>query len=173
MIPADLAALRDELDTDPLGLGYAARQAAGGLQAVADALNWSDPGWPGAGRAPRSRIDRGDFLRLTTPAVFRLASMPDAVRWAWGEVRADARATEWVDLGPDVVALVRAAVGQGVLTAEESAAILTEPAGRAAVVLGRRAAVSAEDVAAAIAGPGSVEAPPAPAGPTGPTGPGL
>jgi hypothetical protein len=147
-MPLDLSALKAELDTDPLALGYAALVTAGDDPAICEILNAATG--EGVGAVAMTDRTKGEFLLAVAPAVLGLASLSDTLQRKWDRMLGLLTATDTVEVGhPGVSALLDVAVIDGVLTADQKAAILTRPGSRAEVLFGPGVTVTPFDAGSA------------------------
>jgi hypothetical protein len=147
----DYAALKQEVTADPLGLGYAARVAAGDDAGVAALLNAA--AGPGAAAVAVQSMARGDFLLAIGGAYLALPNLSAAVQAKWDRILAVIRAADAVTVAsPLVQNLLALAVADGVLAQADVDAVKTRTGSRAEVLFGAGTAVSGSDVSYALRG---------------------
>lgn len=146
MLPADLLILLgDELQNDPLQLGYGTLLAAGEYARVAHLLETDL-----SGTRPRQHMTRAEFQLAILPALVRIASLTDNQQKKWDRILSVIQSVESVHIqSAGVQTLIALGQVDGILTAEEAQAIQSVPVVRSEVVLGRAGVLTAEDVQAA------------------------
>lgn len=129
-------ALKNELNTDPKGLGYAALLAKGADTDLANLLNATTGN--GAGQVSQGIVSRNTFLHSILPAAGALRSgaiTADVKSW-WQDCVLrfveSADAIDTADAG--VQGLLSQAVADGILTAAQQTAALTRTGSRAEVI---------------------------------------
>lgn len=144
----DHAALRAEITSDPLSLGYAPLVENGDDEAVVELLN--DPAGKGAGSVAMSYRTKGEFLLAIAPAVMGLSALSDDLQRKWDRMLGLLTATDVVQVGhPGVAGLLDLAIADGVITSEQKVAILTRTGSRAEVLFGPGSTVTPFDVGTA------------------------
>lgn len=110
------AQLADELTNDPTNIGYSGMSTQEKLAAI---------------NLPRESISfsvivpRSVIVEVTTPSLFRIASMPDPSKTAWLQVMENIRSLDYGlrPSDPSIQGLLAQAVAEGVLLAQEKALI--------------------------------------------------
>lgn len=141
--PAEVTLLQAELTNDPEGMGYAAAIAAGDWIAVQSKLLTGSPG----STKMRTYVTRGYFLLAIAASAFRISSLPEGFQRAWDRVLGMIQANDSIDVSnPGVQSLLDMGVAQGVITAEEKAALTREPCTRIEAILGRNEVVPVSEL---------------------------
>jgi hypothetical protein len=147
----DYTALKNEITTDPLGLGYALFVSAGNDQAVVDLLNTTTG--PSAAQVSLPYLSRTTFLGAILPATLVLPTLSADLQSKWGRILAVVRASDGVDLTDSgVQGLIALAAGDGVLTSDQAAAIGKRTGSRAEVLFGAGTTIKNNDVSYALRG---------------------
>lgn len=137
----DYAALKLELEQDPVGVGYAAHLATGSLSPVVELLNA-----PRAGvTVYRGVIPSYEIINATAPTEWAALSTAERQRYQ------TLTGAGQVDVGNANVRDAFAAMfGAGTVTRAALVALASRPGSRAEEVLGAGVTVSADDVARAL-----------------------
>lgn len=148
----DYTALKTEIETDPLNLGYASRVAVGDDEGIATILN--DRTGSGSAMISLATATKGEVLLGVTPVAFTLPSKSNAIQAKWGlALQLLAAATTDIPVSSEPVAsMLAAAVSDGVLTQAQIDAFTKRRGSRAEVLFGVDTAVAHQDVAVALRG---------------------
>lgn len=147
---AQLAALKSELTTDPLSLGYAAPRAAGAMQTIADILNATTG--PGAATVTYASLSRDAFVSGLRPGLFALPTLSAAIQAKYSLLIQSVIGTvDAVVIDATTLAFLADAVADGVMTQAQVTAFTTRTGSRAEVLLGTGTAVQWQDVVQALA----------------------
>lgn len=137
----DYTALKNELQTDPTALGYAASIAAGAFSPVVTLLNTVR----GTILIDRDLIESYEIINATVPTEWAALSAAEKQRYqtVTGAGKVDCR-------NANVRATFQAMFGVGTTTRANLTALLTRQGSRAEQLFGAGAFVSAEDIAKAL-----------------------
>lgn len=144
----DLPALKSEITTDPLALGYAPYVTAGNDNAVTGLLNALN----GAGAATVTLLSMShdSFALMIAPAVMALGSATAALQAKWNPMLNLVSGISLASLTPMVMGMLNGLVTDGLLTAAEITAGTTRTGSRAEVLWGVGTVIAWRDVAAAF-----------------------
>lgn len=148
MAAPDPAQLRAELTSDPAKVGYSAALAARNDVALAAALN-SRAG-PGATPVNESKVSRDDFLIGLRPALLALPGKDDATQRKWDRILGTVHSADAVTIDAMTIALLSAAVADGLLTQTQSLAIYQRAGSRAESLWGAGVVVPVDQVSDAL-----------------------
>lgn len=137
----DYTALKNELQTDPAALGYAASIASGALSPVVALLN----AVRGTILIDRDLIESYEIINATVPTEWAALSAAEKQRYqtVTGAGQVDCR-------NANVRATFQAMFGAGTTTRANLTALLTRQGSRAEQLFGAGTYVSAEDIAKAL-----------------------
>lgn len=148
-MPIDYAALREELENDPEGMGYAQLIEAGAHLALAQLMNSTTS--PGADTINLGLITKNTFLLGVSPVALTLPQATDAVQKKWDRIIALASAAELVDVSnPNVMGILQLATMEGFITQEQVDAFTKRTGSRAEVIFGAGEAITHESIAIAL-----------------------
>ena len=145
----DFTILANEINTDPLALGYAPFVSSGGDQSIADMLNSSTG--HGSATVKLTIMGRGEFLLSLVPAIATLATLSSTIENKWDRLITVACANETIDISSPVVgAILDSAVQDGLLTSQQRSVIGTRTGSRAETLFGAGVVVTHNDIAKAL-----------------------
>lgn len=145
----DYTVLANEINTDPLTMGYAPFITSGADLAIADLLNSAT----GNGTAQINIIlmPRGDFLISLLPGIAALSGMSAALQTKWDRLITVACANDNIAVSSLAVgAILDIAVQDGLLTSQQRNVIGKRTGSRAEVIFGAGTVVNHSDVAKAL-----------------------
>jgi hypothetical protein len=149
-MPLDRAALKAEIQADPLGIGYGPHAAAQDDAAVAGLLNARTG--PGAGTIALDYVSRDDFLKGIRPALLRLPAEDANIQAKWDRILSLIATGPGVTIDDETRALLDSAVTDGILTQAEADAVWHRTGSRAEVLFGPGAVVTPAEVSVALRG---------------------
>lgn len=144
----DYAALKSEIQNDPVSLGYSTHVAIGNDVPIADLLNE-----PTEILIDLPSIAKDNFLLGVAPATFVLPSLSQELQAKWDRVLSLAQSVSSINVASSTVqALFQAAIADGVLTQDQIDGFTKRFGSRAEVLFGAGAIVSHLDVSKALRG---------------------
>jgi hypothetical protein len=142
------AALREELLTDPEALGYAALVEEGNAGGLADLLNAAGEATVGRGEVTRDRFVRDFFAAME--AIRQLPAGATREKWEW-RIQNLLGMKETVNVNDPIMTTLFAELeADGLMSAEQTAALTTRPASRAEALFGAGATVTPIEVSDAL-----------------------
>ena|SRR5579862_5971181 len=143
--------LKGEITADPKGMGYAALVASGSDGGIAALLN-AQTG-PGVGTVTLPSLTKDQFLTATAPFLPNLLTASPAIQAKWSVILDHLRAADQLDFtNPAVLALIVAAVTDGLLTSGQASGLNQRNGSRAEVLFGAGSSVASGDVSFAMRG---------------------
>lgn len=144
----DLALLKQEIEKDPLGLGYGPLMDRGSDADVAVILN--DKSGPGGGVIQLPSIPLSDFLGATLPAIVALQGKTSDVQAKWDRLINIVTSLPTVTLTPTVRIILQGLVVDGLMGSDDVNAIGTRQGSRAEVLFGPGTVIHHLQIAAAF-----------------------
>lgn len=148
-MPIDYAALKDELQKDLKGMGYAPLIEEGEHLVIAELMNALTG--PGAETVGLGLITKGAFLLGISPVALTLPQASQEDQDKWDRIIGMASAAEYVDVShPNILGMLQLAIMEGFITQEQVDAFTKRIGSRAEVLFGAGTGISHEAIAIAL-----------------------
>lgn len=147
-MPISYSALKSEILTDPLGLGYAGYVGSGNHVAVANLLN--SLSGAGVSGVTLANMARDDFMLAILPAISAIASGTPTIKDKWDRILGVIQAANSVQNNTSIQYLLSQSVQDGLWTQPQANAVFIRNGSRAEVLFGAGTMVSFADVGIAL-----------------------
>jgi hypothetical protein len=145
----DYQLLKNELNKDPKGLGYAQYIATGNDVYLAAKLN--DPAGPGAELITIAFLPRAKFLFGMASSAIVLAGKDTATQNKWDRLLGFAQSVDSIEMASPVIqGILQYAMADGLVTQEQVDGFSKRKGSRAEVLFGENTTVTHTDVAIAL-----------------------
>lgn len=143
--PEILAILKDELQTDPMQIGYASDIENGNFNAPAEKLN----AFPGT--VTMNSMSNVDFVTAFLPYLYTAIALGGTKGQFYSMLWQTILAMPTINLSnPSVGGMMAQAIADGVLTEDQATALNQRPGSRSEVLCGTGVKLSGDDIADAL-----------------------
>jgi len=144
----DYAALKEEIELDPVALGYSEYLEKGSDKGIMRLLNKAD-----TGTISRGFVTRSEFVAIYAAPLLGVVALAEDRRWTYQWLYNMLSCMELIDLSnPTIVNVIAVFAADGLCTPEEAAELRMRPCTRAETLFGEGASVGLDDIARALRG---------------------